>query len=198
MGPKEEVDILLFQRKARRAKRFAVIFAFLFALLWAVNVFFVWLFLGAMAYCIFLIGYYQSHTKAKKTEARQEPNLSGVDQGSQRLKKGIVFFIVGGLGIAIVVIIMNVLSSSSAWDDPSIRDPSETQTKESAPNDANSIDTLTNLGNDLYTQGKYDSALIFYDKVLLMDPANQSAFYDKALVYYAKNCLLYTSPSPRD
>ena len=51
---------------------------------------------------------------------------------------------------------------------------------------ADDIDVLTNRGNEFYNQGKHDSALFYYNRVLTIDPSNQFAQYDKALVYYSQ------------
>jgi tetratricopeptide (TPR) repeat protein len=52
--------------------------------------------------------------------------------------------------------------------------------------DTPSADAITNRGNEFYEQGQYDSAMVYYDKVLLKDPSNQFAQYNKGLVYYSQ------------
>ena len=84
------------------------------------------------------------------------------------------------------IVILSVSSSSDNEDTPTETDQEVNPGDESVPNKSGSVDALTNRGNELYSQGEYDSALIYYNRVLAFDARNQYAMYDKALVYYAK------------
>jgi tetratricopeptide (TPR) repeat protein len=42
------------------------------------------------------------------------------------------------------------------------------------------------VGNSFYSNGQYDSALIYYDRVLKIDSKNSSGLYNKGLVHYQK------------
>lgn len=190
MSSKEDLNIPQLQRKARRATRAAVVFSFLLALFWSVDAFFIWLFLGAIVYCLFLVWFYNRQTKPDTNGDMQSPLFASSPSAAvpEILKNRAKIFLPVLLGMMILAIVikMSVSSSSGEEETPAETNESENRAEQSGLNNAEHIDSLTNKGNDLYNQGKYDAALNYYNEVLALDPGNQYALYDKALVYYSK------------
>lgn len=186
MGVTSEKDIPRLQLKAKRAARAGVLFLFLFAFFWSVDPFFVWLFLGATSYCLFLAWHYWLQTKPQTGGDESQPSLTPKALSAKTNKWTVVITIVFfGMVMWVAVMVLSDSSSSDTEGTP-LREQGVNQEGQSILYPGNYIDSMTNLGNELYHQGEYDNALEYYDKVLSRDPGNQYALYDKALVYYSK------------
>lgn len=166
--------------KVKRYTRLAIISAFLLALLWPIGGYFFWILGGCITYFLFLVWFYSPRVKKRETEFRQtrqtNPSQKSSTPDEAKRKNQAIAFIV--LATMIVTMIMALIMS--------LDDDENESAAEEVFSDVNSIDGLTNLGNDFYNQGKYDSALVYYEKALTMDPDNQANLYNKALAYYAK------------
>jgi len=183
-----EKDIL----RSRRYTRAALVSAFLLAFFWPLGSFFFWIFLGATSYFIFLTQYYKPRLKRDKpdTPAWQKQNSQPLANATKK-KVGIVLLVLGGIGFFILFFLM-LIGFIVGSDDSNTETISENKSielsdrtaLESNPKD---LDALTNIGNQFYSQDQFDSALFYYEKVLLIDPKNSSGMYNKALVFYQKH-----------
>jgi tetratricopeptide (TPR) repeat protein len=180
MDPKPEINVPLLQRKSRIATRAAIFFFFLLAFFWSVSAFFIWLFLGGATYSLFLSWYFNSQGRTQRAEDSQKTAIHSETAPSVMLSTRVKVYLFAVLGIVIVGILARMIISSPA---DGVADDDTNQSDNSR---GGNIDTLTNRGNELYNQGNYDSALIYYNRALAIDEGNQYAMYNKALVYYSK------------
>lgn len=183
-------DIPGLRRKGRRALRCAVAASFLLAFFWSVSDFLVWLFLGAAVYCYFLSWFYNFQTSPRVTLSyEQQRSEMNPDTASSPFAKRLSVFLFVFFAITAVAVFFKISMSTSTSD--SDENPEEIREDEQAqqhtPNSGQILDSLTDRGNNMYNNGKFDSAIVFYNRVLKLDPDNQSALYDKALAHYGKN-----------
>lgn len=178
----------------KRYTRLAIVSAFLLALLWPLNSFFFWIFSGATSYFAFLAFYYrpQAEREEEKFE-RAQPTWQASRQGTsinvppKNIKLIIVISIIAFFGLFLVVMIIGLASGDEDYESiPIAEEVSVDEDLELLSTDPNNIDALTNVGNSFYSNGQYDSALIYYDRVLKIDSKNSSGLYNKGLVHYQK------------
>ena len=181
------------QLKATRAKTACIISVFLFALTWSMGGFFILLFLGAASFFGFLSVYYRPRQVEREP---QRPSWQGQNQNSSypdnspKINKKILALLPLIIGITFFVIVFRVINSASSSEvesSPTELNTSEPDNSQSIlQSDPNNIDALTNVGNEFYGQGQYDSAMKYYERVLEIEPSNQYALYNKALVFYSR------------
>jgi tetratricopeptide (TPR) repeat protein len=171
--------------------RLAVLFCFLFALFWSLGSFFFWTLLGLSAYFVFL-AFYSSDAKiswfnrrstsespypAYRRSSRKTPPQDQLSLG----RKIIRALVIGFGGMLVLLFIAGIFAKQNT--DPSSE---STGTNSSEPAATNEDTDYVGRGNDFFDKTQYDSALINYDKALAIDPENQYALYNKALVFYMK------------
>jgi tetratricopeptide (TPR) repeat protein len=182
-----ELDPKILMQKGRRAGRAAIISCFLLACFWSLDPFFIWIFLGAAVYSGFLVWFYARQARPAELAQERWVEPEPGRPGPGRINRAWIF-ILASIAFFIVTVIARALLSASTGNDDSPLIKSE-----SDPGN-NELDALMNRGNDFYSDGKFDSALSCYNRVLVVDPENQAAQYDKALVYYAQKD--YRKPVP--
>jgi tetratricopeptide (TPR) repeat protein len=191
MESNQEHNMDKLHRKAIRAKRLAIISCFLLALFWSLDAFFAWVFLGLAVYFRFLSAYYDYQATPKEPDPEyrpKQPYPSPAHEGSKRPIR-VIRLLPVILSLVIFAIIARMITSGTdSAEATSNREIQEEDSTKSliGENNSNDLDVLTNRGNEFYNNGKYDSALFYYNRVLTIDPSNQFAQYDKALVYYAQ------------
>lgn len=169
--------------KVKRYTRLTIVCAFLLALLWPVGGYFFWIFGGFIAYFLFLIWYYSPRQQREESRATwSRPNRAGASQPASIGKKIRMFVIVFVAFFFIVFVFLLVVGLIVG--DPNEETSLDVNTEQTF--NPESIDDLTNRGNDFYNQAQYDSALKYYDRVLELAPDNQYALYNKSLVYHSK------------
>ena len=180
------------QQKAKRVKTACVISLFLLALTWSIDGFFILLFLGAASFFGFLSLYYRPRPVEREPQRswQSQNQNSSYPGNSATINKKILALLPIVIGITFFAIVFRVLnsnSSSEAESSPIALNESEPDNSLSVlQSDPNNIDALTNVGNEFYGQGQYDSAMKYYERVLKIEPSNQYALYNKALVFYSK------------
>jgi len=188
MNSNQEFNPDIFHRKARLAGRIAIVSCFLLAIFWPLGSFFGWIFSGAAVYFGFLTWFYRNQAEPKEpTRGGEARDVSVTAETSKKIRINILIPIVVGLFI-FGAIARSIISSSTAAEETSVDVSGKEDVEKVAPEEGKSddIDVLTNRGNKFYDEGKYDSALFYYNRVLTIGPTNQFAQYDKALVYYAQ------------
>lgn len=182
------------QLKAKRAKTACIISLFLLALTWSIDGFFILCALGSASFFGFLSYYYrpkrvEQNTQRSSWQQGQNQGKSSPDN-SPRINKKIIALLPIIIGITFFVIVFRVINSahsSEVESSPTELNNSESENFQSIlQGDPNNIDALTNVGNEFYGQGEYDSALTYYERVLKIEPSNQYALYNKALVSFSK------------
>lgn len=177
-------------RKAKLANRIAIVSCFLLALFWAVDAFFFWVFFGAAAYFLYLAWHYKNQATPKEQfrgQGGEQELFYPAADGTKKIRISPLIAFVTGLMIFGAIAWM-VFSGSIDESENPVEETQEAGAEKIVAEGSNSndLDVLTNRGNEFYNQGKYDSALFYYNRVLKIDPSNQFAQYDKALVYYAQ------------
>jgi tetratricopeptide (TPR) repeat protein len=177
------------QQKAKRAKTACIISLFLFALTWSIGGFFILFFLGAASFFGFLSVYYRPR-QIEREPVRPSWQKQSHPGSAQKINKTILSLIPIIIGVTFFAIAFRVLNSDSAIETES--NPIEVGNAEAdnsqsvLQSDPNNIDALIDIGNEFYGQGQYDSAMKYYERVLKIDPSNQYAQYNKALVFSSR------------
>lgn len=183
MEPRTEIDIASLERKIRRSGVAAIVFAYLLALFSSIDSSFFWIFLGAATYSVFLWAYY----RAQKNPAPERPAnpwfASGPQTSSNKSRLRVLLPIV--VGISMFIVIIRLIISAAGSNGESVNNPDQSSEETTTDGDQD-LNALTEKGNQWYNQGKYDSALVYYNRVLATDPENKFALYNTALVQYAK------------
>lgn len=170
------------QHLVKRYTKLAIVCCFLLALLWPLGSFICWILLGAISYFFFLTFYYNLQTK-------EEPDLSHPNHQTEDFPKGIqnlfnlplAGYIIIAIALIVIVFIMAPFNRGASNEDESEK-PLSNITNEGESN----VDSLINRGVRFYNRGQYEPALNHFEKALKLEPQNQFAVYDKALVYYSQ------------
>lgn len=175
--------------RSKRFLRLAIVSAFLLAFFWPLGKFFFWIFAGATTYFAFLAVYYRPRpvqaSRSYQTQSRSD-RFTTASSADVKSKIKIIAIVVGGI-IFFILFLLMVIGFIVGNDNSPESPPSESAelpdraALDSNPND---IDALTNVGNQFYSIGQYDSAMAYYDRVLRIDQQNSSAMFNKSLVYY--------------
>lgn len=178
-------------KEAPRIKRLVwltIASAFLLAFLWPLGSFFIWIFLGTTSYLIFLIIYHspRSHREgnkySKSNRAKPPTNEGSIANSKRNVKRIVQIVMVSAFSILFILMLIGFIWGDETTNANAVNEE-DRAALQANPND---LDALTNMGNFFYSAGEYDSALSYYDKVLLIDPKNSSCTYNKSLVYYQK------------
>ncbi|MBP9924461.1 MAG: tetratricopeptide repeat protein [Cyclobacteriaceae bacterium] len=176
--------------RAKKFRRLALGTSFLLAFTWPLGSFFVWIFLGATVYFIFLAYYYgprPAHEKVYESNSQSwtQENKSFEQKKAPNAKLAIMIVVIVAFSILFILMIIGFVTGVNTPEQSSdfLQENLDRETLQTNPSDLNA---LTNVGNELYAQNQFDSALIYYNKVLAIDPQNSSGLYNKALVYYQK------------
>jgi tetratricopeptide (TPR) repeat protein len=173
------------ERREKRRKLSGIltlIFAALFAVLSHVDSFFFWVFLGATFYCGFLYFYFRPlvedpYVSFDPTGNFRPPAFSFANSPGVLRK---MIFVFGGLAFLVIALVASGLFSSKNTD------PADTSAAETPVDNTVNPDAILNKGIASYNKQDYDSAMIYYEQVLTIDPSNDPAIYNKALVYYSQ------------
>lgn len=172
--------------------RLALFFLLLFALFWSLGSFFVALFLGSAAAFGFL-WFYHSDVSRKLFNPPQKPenpyrafrqrpaNTETPQHQVFAIGKIVRVFVLIAAGIIGLLMVIGIFANQ---DEEAPTGTTEVELTE--PPGTDDATLYTDKGNVFFSSAQYDSALKYYEKVLVADPGNQSACYNKALVFYMK------------
>jgi tetratricopeptide (TPR) repeat protein len=176
----------------KRYTRLAIAAGFLLALLWPLGNFFFWIFAGAVSYFVFLAFYYrpriereETKNNFKETSWQQTGPSTSINIPPKNLKLIIVVSVISFFGLFLILMIIGFATGE---DNPA-KAPEEitfNENRDVLSKDPENLDALTNLGNSFFSQGQYDSALTYYERVLKIDPNNSSGLYNKGLAHFQK------------
>lgn len=174
--------------RVKKFRRLALIAIFLLAFTWPLGSFFIWIFLGATVYFIFLAYYYAprpNHARKSESFSRTWDKDESREQKKPTVRLAVTIVIIVAASILFILMIIGYLSQADTVESStgSLQENADRETLRTNPSDLNA---LTNVGNQLYAQNQFDSALVYYNKVLAIDPQNSSGMFNKALVYYQK------------
>lgn len=185
MSTENESDL-----RAKKFRRLALVAAFLLAFTSSLGSFFIWIFLGATAYFAFLAYYYGPRLVRKKNYDSNSQSWTQKDESFEQKKEpnaklAIMIVAIVVSSILFILMIIGFVNGVNTTEQSSdlLQENVDRETLQANPSDLNA---LTNVGNQLYAQNQFDSALIYYNKVLAIDPQNSSGMFNKALVYYQK------------
>ncbi len=175
--------------RSKRFTRLSLVSAFLLALLWPLGSFFFWIFLGSTAYFIFLAVYYSPRPEREQRESYSRPNQKPftAEPISEASKKKI-FKVIGIIGsiffffLFVLMIIGFIVGDDTNQE--SVTDNSENEDRIALASNPSDLNALTNIGNRFYYDQQYDSAKIYYQRVLDIDPKNVVCLNNMALVFY--------------
>lgn len=161
--------------------------AFLFALTWGLPSFFNWVFFAAAFYLFFLSWFVRPRAPQARPRDRAfaQPEESPVERSKNLAKRIAVIMAIFVFGIFFLLFVIGIFVSED----------SDTQTVESESilidadrmalaDDPNNIDALTNVGNAFLEDSNFDSALVYYNRVLKLDRQNVVALFNVGVVYY--------------
>jgi len=191
MDASQDADRL--RRKSTRARTIAIVLMFLMALFWSLSSFFIWAFLAAASYCWFLAWYYyqQSLPPDEVSAGRASPDYPPTASTLSRtnLPKALIPVVIG----LVVTIALARIIFTSGSDDHNQAENTENASNDETVN-SDDVDALNTKGNEFFDKSNYDSAMVYYNKVLDIDPTNQYGQYNRALVFYSQKD--YYKPIP--
>ena len=184
------------EKKSKLVKRYtrlAIVSGFLLAFLWPLGSFFFWIFFGATAYFIFLIFYYQPRREREPRDfdyaqpSWQAPKTtSSIPVSPKNIKLIVVIVMLCFFAFLIILMIIGFATGENPSEVTEAAGIDVSENRELLQSDPNNIEALTNIGNDFYSSGQYDSALLYYERILNVDSKNSSGLYNKALAFYQK------------
>ncbi len=173
------------QRWGRWAWRLAVVNAYLLAAFWPVHSFFAWLFIGLTSYFAFAAWYFR---RPQEPRREAEPQWWRPGQPSPPNRRSQLVYIITTLaGIVLVIVVVRslVASVSSTESDVTTEQTQDsTYRDDSQEHPSQNEDALIDEGNKLFNANDFDGAMERYERVLRINPRNQFALYNKALVFY--------------
>lgn len=179
------------KRKANRFFNAAWVAALLFALTWGLPSFFNWVFFSAAFYLFFLSWYTLPRAQQARTYAR--PAATAAEESPLARSKGLARKIVAIMavfvfGVFFLLFMIGLFVSEDAPEDTAEQTDTESVSisadrvaLEENPND---VDALINVGNVFLEAWQFDSALVYYDRVLKLDRKNVVALYKVGIAYY--------------
>jgi len=157
-------------------------------MLWSLGSFFFWLLLG-LSLAFGFLALYHSDVRLNIFNRPQQPEnpfRSFRSRPDVREAQG-QFFPMAKIIRAIIIIVggmVTLLAIAFIFASKDDSTPAETISVE--PEQADEATLYTDKGNGFFSESQYDSALKYYEKVLALNPQNQSGLYNKALVFYMK------------
>jgi len=180
------------QKLVKRYTRLAIISGFLLAMFWPLGSFFFWIFFGAASYFIFLVFYYRPRVEREEKESdysrptwQKSRQTTSINVPPKNVKLIIVIAAISIFGFLLILMIIGFASGEENATQP-IEEITVNENRALLSDDPNNLDALTNLGNSFYSNGQYDSALDYYERVLKIDPKNSSGLYNKGLALLQK------------
>ncbi len=171
-------------------KRLALLSILLFALFWSLGSFFFWTLLGLSAVFGFMalyssgikISLFDRPAQTQNPHRPYEALPASPEQNKLMMVRKVIRVFVIGSGAILTLLFLIGIFSDKDTDSSS----EAVQVDLTEPPGTDEATTFTDKGNVFFDQAQYDSALYYYEKVLGTDPENQSALYNKALVFYMK------------
>lgn len=175
-------DVQAQKKKSERYGVTALVLLFLFSLLWRLGAFVIWILLGAITYFTFLFFFYQPRLLKAKFTGFGSASFGTQQSTTAKIRKLLLIIVATVVSIFFALMFIGFLAGDPQQ---STTEVSGTESNEAEDqNDVNSVNELTLTGNQLYDQKEYDSALYYYNKILVLDPNNSTAFYNIGLVNY--------------
>jgi tetratricopeptide (TPR) repeat protein len=173
--------------KSRWARTLAISFAALFAIFWSLGSFFFWLLLGCSVYFTFLSIYF-SDTQFNFFAGRQDnrdpdtgyrgPDASRGGTAPNPAVRAVRIIVFSVIGFFTFLFFVGIFFGEDVPEDNDASATQETnETSAAVSTDDNS------KGNAFFNDGNYDSALWYYDRVLVKNPDDQDGLYNKSLVH---------------
>jgi len=188
-------------RKAARWFRAFIVFALLYGITYSLHRIFNWVFFLGAAYSLFMSYFtlpvqpkiFQKQSKpfndggrATYTSPPKSPSIQ--TDKIKKIVRVITFSVVGFFAFLIVVGIFagNDNDQPTTTTTPDEEQPydSEDSSSSSESGGSNAAEALAYQGNEFINKGQPDSADIYYDRALAIDPDLMMAVYGKGLVLY--------------
>jgi tetratricopeptide (TPR) repeat protein len=181
------------ETKSKRYRTIAIVSLLLAALLIKLGWFVFWISGGIAGYFAFLSFFYQPRlTKPKfsNSSSKEKSTDSDFSTGSIRQKVKKVFQI-GAAALVFIFVALFIIGSLQPNDtNEKTFTEAGSGSKFLSMDDPNDVDALTSMGNQFYNEGKFDSAVFYYNRILSIDARNTVALYNAGLVYYDQKSYL--------
>jgi tetratricopeptide (TPR) repeat protein len=170
--------------KGKWARIVAIIFAALFAIFWSLDSFFFWSLLGGLIYFTFLtfhlsgaqLNFFQRNQNDRDPHRYENSARPGSQVNpAARIVRIVVFSVIG---FFMFLILIGIFFGEETPAEENA-EPSQ-QTTSNVDMDDNS------KGNAFFSDGNYDSALWYYERVLAKNSQDRDGLYNKSLVYFMK------------
>ena len=181
--------------KGKWFRRLAILFAAMFAVFWSLGSFFFWFFSGLTLYFTFL-AIYSSGTKFSLFERKQQDNPYQSYRGQSRPGQGPVssnpvvrvvkIAAFSFLGFFVFLILVGLFFGEETPVETPLANSEQTETSSSSSSSEADDESYISRGNDLFNNGNYDSAILYYNKQLEQNPRDQDGLFNKSLAYFKK------------
>jgi tetratricopeptide (TPR) repeat protein len=183
-------------RKANHWFRAFILLAVLYGITFSLHSVFNWIFFLAAAYSLFM-SYFTLPVQPKIFQKQSKPFNSGgrtsygppSSSSSSALQPDRIKKIGRIIGLSVVgffafLIVVGIFTNNDNEDTTTTTTNEEESIDSDDPGESNEAETLTFKGNDFVNNGQPDSADMYYDRALQVDPDFMMAVYGKGLVLY--------------
>ncbi len=184
--------------KRKWYKRLALASLLLFAIFWSLGPFFFWILFGFSSAFVFL-AFYSSDIKVSiftrtlppdnpYRSYQSRPAVTTQQDPVSIMRKVVPMSIIIIGGMAALLVVAGIFSTKNTVTPNNESDTTSESTKVeiSEPVQSDKETLYVDKGNAFFSEIKYDSALWYYEKVLVLNPENKYAIYNKALVFFMK------------
>jgi tetratricopeptide (TPR) repeat protein len=181
--------------KSNRWFRAFIVFALLYGITYSLYALFNWMFFLAAAFSLFM-SYFAQPVQPKIFQKQARPSNSGgrtsytppPSSGSpmqpDRIKKIGRIIVISIVSFFAFLMLVGIFSGNNDDETTTTSTNEEEQSDSNDSGDSNEAQALTFKGNDLINDSQTDSAEVYYDRALGIDPDFMMAVYGKGLVSY--------------
>lgn len=173
------------QQKSDRLFKIAGVAALAFGITWGLPSFFNWLFFGATTYLLFLSWYVRPREpKPFQYERSEYQSQNPAELKQNALRRVAVISAMVVFGFFFLLFLIGTFVSNDESGTMTVSESNAEEFRDRLAENPNDVDALTELANRYFENSEYDSAVVYYKRILLLDNQNENALYNLGVSYY--------------
>lgn len=173
------------QLKSDRLFKIAGLAAMAFAITWGLPAFFNWLFFGITVYLFFLSWYVKPREpKAFSYERSGDRTQNPAELRQNAIRKVAVIVAIVIFGIFFLLFLIGIFVGTDESGTVTISESNTEEYRARLAENPNDVDALTEVANRFFENSEYDSAVVYYKRILVVDNRNENALYNLGVSYY--------------